>query len=129
VSTSFGRGCGHAWTDLPYSFARQLRTACHGKPGNAALWREVQKVGPRGGLITQDEASQYSGYSEISQEEAEEVSLRTLRVVNNLMIPSCSLVSEVISKMSLVHKNLVIFTPIGLLLTLLCYARPGRFFA
>jgi ATP-dependent DNA helicase 2 subunit 2 len=45
-------------------------------PGNTKFWTEVKKLGIRGGLISDDEASQYGGTSDVTEKQALEVSRR-----------------------------------------------------
>jgi hypothetical protein len=56
---------------------RELKFACLNSPGNATFWEEIKGLGLRGGLISEAEALQYSGISDVSQEEAEEASVES----------------------------------------------------
>ncbi|KAL1738573.1 hypothetical protein HDZ31DRAFT_69854, partial [Schizophyllum fasciatum] len=55
------------------AFIRDLKEDCLGEEaGNEDFWHEVQEVGRRLSLISDDEAKQLGGASEISEEEAQQ---------------------------------------------------------
>jgi hypothetical protein len=55
-------------------------------PGNPAFWDEVKKLGPKGNLIADPEARQYSGTSDVSEEDAEEVSFCLIAAHNFVVL-------------------------------------------
>ncbi|CAK5280012.1 unnamed protein product [Mycena citricolor] len=53
--------------DVWNMFLPELKDQClNSKPGNASFWAEVQKVGPKLSLISDEEADEHGGSSEIS---------------------------------------------------------------
>ncbi|PPQ66770.1 hypothetical protein CVT26_009756 [Gymnopilus dilepis] len=56
------------------SFIRDLKTKCLSKPGNPGFWDRVKEAGRELGLISKQEAKKHGGDSDVSENEAGEVS-------------------------------------------------------
>lgn len=59
---------------LTTRFLRDLKDKCLTKPGNPHFWEKIQEVGRGLSLISQHEAKKLGGVSEVTGDEAEEVS-------------------------------------------------------
>jgi hypothetical protein len=57
-------------------FLRSLRANCLDDPGNKEFWMKVKEVGRKLSLISQSEATQHGGISDIRDDEADEVRLQ-----------------------------------------------------
>ena len=66
--------CFRFTSDLVSSFIRDLKTKCLSKPGNPGFWDRVKEAGRDLGLISKQEAKKHGGDSDVSENEAGEVS-------------------------------------------------------